>query len=71
MKLINFFLVKKLRMYLKRQDLFQKIFSNLCLLWFRYGTGTLTYQSRNRNRNFSKVGTETVKNCYCSTTLVT
>jgi hypothetical protein len=53
----------------KRKD-FSKIFLKTIFFWSRYGTGTVTFQSRNRNLIFSKVGTGTVKNSYGSTTLV-
>jgi hypothetical protein len=61
MKLIKFFPYKKALN-------FPPIFL-LCFLWSRYGTGTLT-GNWNRNRNFLKVGTGTVKNNHGSTTLL-
>jgi hypothetical protein len=54
MKLLNFFLVKKLNV--RKARFFPKFFWENCFLCSRYGAGT--------ERNFSKVGTGTVKNCY-------
>ncbi len=56
-------------------ETFSKLsFLKICFLRSRYGVGTVivTCQNRNRNTSFSKVGTGTgtVKNSYCSTTLL-
>ncbi len=63
MKLANFFLVEKLTTFVKTQDFFQNFCEKLVFYGLDMKPEPELVKSRNlnRNRNLSKVGTETGK----------